>query len=509
MKKYCVCLLLLIFGCKPNHIPRDLHEILAKTSNSNEFYEAIEYFKHDSLKTEALFFVIRNMPGKRTIKYTMRGKNGEIVEHDWSKYNSFYEASESARQEGIFVNKDFSFADIDSLNSDFIIQNIENAFKVWNRPWSKDISFRDFCEYVLPYKDSYEMISSNWRGDIESKYSWINQLSHLTNLKLAQRLNDSLKRIFNFNYNYVLAPPFPDLNQLYKLGKGPCPYMTSLAIYTMRGMGIPTARDFVPYWTNIHHFSSHAWNSMLSQDGKWYGFMGCESNPGLYAPKFHAAKVFRETFSIQNVELHNKIKKPEDIPEYFRRNDFIDVTSQYYDTDDISMELVDSLRNEEALYLAVYNTKQWRVVHWGIVENGKVTFKNMAKGVVYLPMSYSSEKGFNTCMNPILFDSLGKVISIVSNKGIKENVNVRYFGLGELGSKDFANPIEIGKKYTLYYWAFNHWNKIGSKTATISILKFADVPEGALLSLGRNEESEDSGEQLFIFRKDINTQVFW
>lgn len=47
-----------------------------------------------------------------------------------------------------------------TLNSAFLIDNIELAFAVWQKPWAKDIPFSDFCKYILPYRVQYEEVSN-------------------------------------------------------------------------------------------------------------------------------------------------------------------------------------------------------------------------------------------------------------------------------------------------------------------------------------------------------------
>ena len=42
-----------------------------------------------------------------------------------------------------------------------LVSNIEWAFKVWReQPWGKNVSFEQFCEYILPYRIGNEGIGS-------------------------------------------------------------------------------------------------------------------------------------------------------------------------------------------------------------------------------------------------------------------------------------------------------------------------------------------------------------
>ena len=43
--------------------------------------------------------------------------------------------------------------DLQILTSDFLINHIDNSFKAWqNNPQTRNISFSDFCNFILPYK---------------------------------------------------------------------------------------------------------------------------------------------------------------------------------------------------------------------------------------------------------------------------------------------------------------------------------------------------------------------
>lgn len=59
--------------------------------------------------------------------------------------------------------------DISAIDSRFLINNIELAFNVWKKPWAKDISFTDFCRYILPYRAQYEEVS-NLRKELMDRF---------------------------------------------------------------------------------------------------------------------------------------------------------------------------------------------------------------------------------------------------------------------------------------------------------------------------------------------------
>ena len=496
-------------SCENKSVPDDISRIIDNSSNIQELHNVINYFRNDSLKLQATYFLIRNINNKGTIKYIERNGKGDNVEYNWGKFKNFSEAKDQSVIDGIHLTKEYSYPDVDSIKADFLIKNIENAFETWKYPWATNISFNDFCNYILPFKDRYEPITDNWRQIVKNRNEWIFENEGFEdNLKLANSVNNKLKEIFRFKDTYVLAPPFPTLNKIYGLKMGPCPYMTSLTIYTFRGLGIPVTRDFTPYWTNVQHYSNHEWNAMLGYDGKWYGFMGTEvyyDSIQNYSPSFQSAKVFRETYEIQNIALHDILGGTENVPNKFKRRDIVDVTDQYYPSGNIELKLNDEITNEKAVYLAVYNMKQWKVVYWGEVSNGVARFKNMAKGVLYLPMKYFKNSGFKPIDNPFIYDSNGEITNVIP-KEETETICIYSYGLGKLDSKDYINKIIKGQKYSLYCWETNEWRKIATEVAETDTLKFKDVKKGTLLSLGK--QGGNSGEQLFIV-KNKRLQEFW
>lgn len=68
--------------------------------------------------------------------------------------------------------------DIEVMTSDYLIENIESAFKVWNRRGvAKHYSFDDFCSYVLPYRVAHEPLS-HWRRTALQRYGhWLDSLN--------------------------------------------------------------------------------------------------------------------------------------------------------------------------------------------------------------------------------------------------------------------------------------------------------------------------------------------
>lgn len=63
--------------------------------------------------------------------------------------------------------------DIAEADSAYLCDNIDWSFKVWEEQlWGRNVSFEDFCEYILPYRVGNEALSS-WRQDYYKDFNGI------------------------------------------------------------------------------------------------------------------------------------------------------------------------------------------------------------------------------------------------------------------------------------------------------------------------------------------------
>lgn len=128
-----------------------------------ESQKVIRHYKKEQNKEKlaAARFLIDNMDGY----YSYRGEAYEIFRN---VYEQLGFVSEPERN-GILKNKLDSLRfvkelstvfDKDCIKAEFLIKHIDFAYNVWKKsPWNKDVSFDNFCEYILPYKYSNEGIS--------------------------------------------------------------------------------------------------------------------------------------------------------------------------------------------------------------------------------------------------------------------------------------------------------------------------------------------------------------
>jgi len=131
--------------------------------------------------------------------------------------------------------------DIEVIDSAFLVNNIELAFSVWNKPWNKQISFEDFCCYILPYRAQTEL-PSNLREHMKNRFIPILDSAKVTStLDACIVLNEHLKTIMR--YQNTGLPFYPTIEETYYSGISRCEGLCDLGTFIMRSVGIPVTVD--------------------------------------------------------------------------------------------------------------------------------------------------------------------------------------------------------------------------------------------------------------------------
>lgn len=149
--------------------------------------------------------------------------------------------------------------DEDTMTDDYLRENIDLAFEVWNRPWSKDLSFSDFCRYILPYRNGDEELH-DWRRYLKDKYegSIMDSVADPTSIRaVAQYLIRQFRKeigygpsMGSFSRNLLTTG---DMERIHWMECRGCAHYVTLA---MRACGIPCAM-ITTHWrfTEVPHTS--------------------------------------------------------------------------------------------------------------------------------------------------------------------------------------------------------------------------------------------------------------
>jgi hypothetical protein len=489
-----------------NNLPGKTQKALAQAGkNRAEIEKVITHFKRSGnpLKLKAAYYLIENLPYQ--YHYTGKGvaECSRLIQQAVSHRD--YDISHTGDSMKVKMDSiDFStikkVRDIDVITSSFLIDNIESAFKSWEYPWAKKLSYQQFCEYILPYKLINEK-PENWRRFFQQKYQWVlDSIKNKQNtMEACTIINNDLKKWFYFTkIDFPFDPSFTDLLQLQS---GRCPEEVQFTTYAMRAMGIPVTYDYVSSWANRNN--AHDWNA-LSYNNKTIPFLGTEANPGSYKLEFPTpasvkskkAKIFRKTYYPNNALIFNN--KEADIPPLFTNKLIKDVTRDYVPVSNVHLKLQLEEPDPKFAYLCVFNNLRWKPVHWSIVKNGEVNFTDMGRGIVYIPMVFE-ENTYSPCGLPFILQNNGDISFIKANKTIKKSITLdRKYPAGD------DNKVERGNNYQLFYWN-NSWISLGKQVADSESLTFNNVPDGALLWL----RNLDKGEQERIFTINNNKICWW
>ncbi len=490
----------------PNNIyPVEVEATLKKAGkNRTELEKAIIYFKKmgDPLKLKAVYFLIGNMDIHYSADYYWVDMQGNKIEYNELAYPDFGKAviafEDIKRKTPRLHAKSVIYQDIDYMKADFLIDNVENAFKVWKNGYAKNIPFNDFCEYILPYRASIEPLQ-NWHYAYQNRFEWITKM--VKSKTISQTLNyvaEDQHNSFTNSWSAEYTEPLPRLGALqllFRKRKGPCEDIVDLELFTLRSQGIPVALDFIPYWATST--DGHFFNTVFDDKTHGIDFDVMLTPPVIERLLREPSKVLRITFSKQPGLLAD-FENVKNIPVGFMRTlNYIDITNKYWQTTNLNCDLMPISNQPKIAYACVFNGLRWQPTWWGRIKSNTVSFSNMSKGAVFLPAYYIDGK-IKAAGYPVAEGYNHEIV-------LKPDLNNRRpIGINE---EDKYLIFQPGKKYKLYYWD-NKWLLCGEKIPVPSekTILFENVPKNALLLL--LPEYSKGKERPFMIN-DEGKRIWW
>lgn len=247
--------MLFLCSCKMQTAETGVEEALSKAGgNRKELFRVIRHYQDsgDSLRLKAALFLIENMADKYYLTgnlinefYTFVDSVYQIrqPEYDIPAIYDAFKNKAKYKEEKPQVNWD-----VQTLSADFLIQNIEEAFAVWGRPWNKHLSFDEFCEWILPYRVATE-IPESWRTLYRERFEPLLQADTVQTARQACTIinNELIKLPIHIALDGVL-PISLRPSTLADIKFGLCNDYANLALFAMRASGIPVAVESVPHW---------------------------------------------------------------------------------------------------------------------------------------------------------------------------------------------------------------------------------------------------------------------
>ncbi|OOG18163.1 hypothetical protein BWD42_12920 [Sphingobacterium sp. CZ-UAM] len=447
--------------------------------NKSNLQQVLDHYSKapgDSLKLRAARFLIANMTGHFSYAGYLQKGMSDLIDHVKHLEDSldrkmwrFYADPLVDRAWDSVINKSKAVNPSPSqvfdnkvINAQLLIENIDHAFEAWNYPWSKHLTFDEFCDYILPYRFYDEPLES-WRPLYREKFSWLVQamekIGSTDPVDACRLINDSLRYKFTFNPAMFSYPAALGPLEVLKGGMGKCLDQAGFANYAMRAMGIPVILEQIPHWAD--RSMGHEFCSVRKKDGSFASFLGAELPPGKNEIRNVAPKIYRTFYRIQDDRYLVDEVSLGDVSALFDRYQ-LDVTKEHIPVRDIVLKLPDhSCVPGETIYICVFDNEKWIPFSSTETADGKnAVFKDIGLGAVYLPMAIKSQ--MLPLSAPLLLKKDGGLSEIrPTGSEVEKVVLSRKYPLGEkqrawlelvrgglfqgAGSADFSDAQEIIK----------------------------------------------------------------
>lgn len=411
----------LVMSCRPTKVDQQLeHALVLAKSNRVELEKALDHYSHreaDSLKLKAARFLIRNMPGH--VSYT--GKN---IERYYAEAAPILASDKSQKDKEKLMNELMKkypasslqeVQDVEIITADYLIANIESAFRDWQEGlWAQHLTFDEFCEYLLPYKCADYQALDDWR-------STLRQISEdkLKNYRYNQIYRNSAyhaARIVNTELDNRMSVKVSDKLKSHSLFKVPfwtqipsasCGTYATISTAAMRSTGIPAANDVILHWAS--GYLDHSWVTVFMESGNKVHCEGCHGGVfGHVRPGEYKGKIYRRTYA-PVPDLIRLNQEAGHVPSALRTWFLKDVTEEYVNPVSFTVAPLKEqlLPNEKYAYVAVFGDRDWTIIGFCRIEDNRITFDRLERNVVYLPCYYTAQ-GMQPLSYPVLMDKQGK-----------------------------------------------------------------------------------------------------
>ena len=233
MKNLFLIAILLGFTYSCSKYSEDIKESLVLVGkNKPELVKVLDHYSQnpaDSLKYRAACFLISNLkwhnsrqiilPNKiwdeflfedSLSKIKIASPKDPVVDHYFYTFKTGEKKNRLKRylQETTFT--DTTQTDIKTLSSEFLINTIDGAFEVRNLPWNKNLSFDEFCEFILPYRLTSEPVF-DIRQTLRRQFQNLANIDSIVNdpIKATSAINQYIN-YFNWDWD-DLNSDLPDL----------------------------------------------------------------------------------------------------------------------------------------------------------------------------------------------------------------------------------------------------------------------------------------------------------
>lgn len=427
--------------CSCTHNERLEYALEFAGTNRLELEKVLTHYKDSGQKYDAARFLIENMP--RYYAYEGAELDSMKVVQAGLFKKWYLNEEQKAKWKMFSYQRLDKVYDAKVITADYLIENIDLAFKAWQeRPWSKSISFEEFCEWILPYRIGNEPLE-NWRKPYYEKYSaLLDSLYKGSDVIVAA---DSLMRkLMKHGYVFNEELKLPRLGAMFleKQCVGYCRETCDYTAYAFRSVGIPTGTDM------LITTGSHLWSAIKDSTGgvvaTWFEPLIRGGNDGR-----KKGKVYRLCFGVQEEKIPGMWTEPE-VPRNLKNPYVKDVTSDYFGENKTDIELQEK-PSGKYVYVGIFSNLEWEAIDIADFHGRKATIKDVEPEVVYVPLAWS-EKDYRVMGYPFKLTKNG----------------VYYYRPGNEVEK-----VKLYRKFPLRKWTRYHLAGIvGSKIEASNTLDF-------------------------------------
>lgn len=501
------------------------------------------HYAADTLKQKAAAFLLDNLPwhlSKRAIRrpapammqrigkadsvyyHITGGVNNALLRH--AEMNRWIKNREEYFNSILFL---WTEEELDAspewfvLNNDFLIRHIDHAFSRWREsPFAKNLSFDEFCEYLLPFSTiplAGNIVNGRDLFELTGKY--ITRSNPYTLSNVVESYTHFIRHIRFFLGE---RPPVAELGwfEMFFQAKRDCVPLCDLECNVLRASGIPTAIDM--NIGNREYAGQHHHCVIFDTNGISYPFHGesylSDNDEWGYALEYKL-NIYRLLYGVQADSPYALRGEGEVLPDNFQHPTIKDVTAYLKKTYPLTLNWDSSIPNRLVwLYTYARDTNGIRAVTWGVVDSTgrKACFRHVIPNILYIPAYlkdngevcflsaplYAGErKNFqDICLRPVTDFATGNPTPRVNLKMTRkfprkpnmirladEMVGGKFYGANQKNGSDkrelftittppqpLINEYQIGKPAAYRYYIYEAPD---DKRANISILEFLSSPD--------------------------------
>lgn len=391
-----ILLLTFVSSCSSQLDEQLAYALDLSKDNKPELEKVIDHYAYCRQKHEAACWLIANMLGHSTMwsegiqafaDSVMRQRLSQ--ERGNQLWDSLLRISSQPHKQ----------RDIETLSAEFLIDNIDRAFKTWEEsPWRDEVNFDRFKKFVLPYRSDNELLRIGWRDSLICTYASVVNGSK-TAKEAFERLRtavNSVKRNGKYDFPYVM-----DAVALRNHYSGVCLERCVYFAAVCRAFGLPVVIDNCGRWANYSN-NSHTWVALILEGGTYTivdsdsiakknniidasTFTLRQTMPEWYPYtsefKKRLVKVWRQTY-----DINPTIPSPSFDEQSVRLSSprLLDVSDNY--GLDESVEIRPDIEVSDVWLCSHALSIGWIAQAHAAVENGRATFEHIADSVILLPM---------------------------------------------------------------------------------------------------------------------------